>query len=484
MKVGPGDWPQWGGWTGRNNTPRGREHPHRMGHRRPARTSMVRAARLADLRQPGRRQRQGVTSARTTAHGYLSAIPNDVDLGCLLCFDVKTANSSGSTRSEKLPTGRVHDWPAQGICCCAARRRRPRLVRHQPRRSPLPRHRRLSRRRERRPLHQDEEVHRRNDEADVIWDFDMMKELGISQHNMCSCSVTAAGDLLFVSTSNGVDDGHINIPAPDAPSFFAMDKNTGKVLWTDNSPGINILHGQWSSPAYARARRRAAGDLRRRRRLALQLRPARATADGNAKLLWKFDCNPKESPSTSSAAAATRNHIIGTPVIYDGLVYVAVGEDPEHGEGIGHLWCIDPDQARRRQPRAGVQRQGPHQRRSRTSGCRPCVEEDGDFARPNPNSAVVWHYAAHDTERQRQDRLRRDDAPHLSAPWPSRTTSCTSPTSAACSTASTPRPASRTGRYDMLAAAWGSPLIVDDKVYIGDEDGDVTVFKSRHRAGA
>ena len=30
--------------------------------------------------------------------------------------------------------------------------------------------------------------------------------------------------------------------------------------------------------------------------------------------------------------------------------------------------------------------------------------------------------------------------------------------------------------YDMLAAAWGSPLIVDGHVYIGDEDGDVAVF--------
>ena len=29
----------------------------------------------------------------------------------------------------------------------------------------------------------------------------------------------------------------------------------------------------------------------------------------------------------------------------------------------------------------------------------------------------------------------------------------------------------------MLAAAWGSPLIVDDKVYIGDEDGESSVFK-------
>jgi len=30
--------------------------------------------------------------------------------------------------------------------------------------------------------------------------------------------------------------------------------------------------------------------------------------------------------------------------------------------------------------------------------------------------------------------------------------------------------------HDMLAASWGSPLIVDGKVYIGDEDGDITVF--------
>ena len=30
--------------------------------------------------------------------------------------------------------------------------------------------------------------------------------------------------------------------------------------------------------------------------------------------------------------------------------------------------------------------------------------------------------------------------------------------------------------YDMLAAAWGSPVIVEGHVYIGDEDGDVCVF--------
>jgi hypothetical protein len=30
----------------------------------------------------------------------------------------------------------------------------------------------------------------------------------------------------------------------------------------------------------------------------------------------------------------------------------------------------------------------------------------------------------------------------------------------------------------MLAAVWGSPLLVDGKVYLGDEDGDVAVFQA------
>ena len=29
-------------------------------------------------------------------------------------------------------------------------------------------------------------------------------------------------------------------------------------------------------------------------------------------------------------------------MLFEGRVYVGVGEDPEHGEGVGHLWCIDP----------------------------------------------------------------------------------------------------------------------------------------------
>ena len=67
-----------------------------------------------------------------------------------------------------------------------------------------------------------------SDEADVLWRLNMMKQLGTSQHNMASCSVTSAGDLLFVNTSNGVDEGHINLPSPAAPSFVASTRTRAR----------------------------------------------------------------------------------------------------------------------------------------------------------------------------------------------------------------------------------------------------------------
>ena len=32
--------------------------------------------------------------------------------------------------------------------------------------------------------------------------------------------------------------------------------------------------------------------------------------------------------------------------------------------------------------------------------------------------------------------------------------------------------------HDLLAAVWGSPVVVGDKVYIGDEDGDVVIMQA------
>ena len=33
-----------------------------------------------------------------------------------MCFDIKDGKFLWQHSSEKLPTGRVHDWPLQGVC--------------------------------------------------------------------------------------------------------------------------------------------------------------------------------------------------------------------------------------------------------------------------------------------------------------------------------------------------------------------------------
>lgn len=467
MEVKPGDWPQWGGSSKRNNTPQGEKIPTSWDT--DSGENIVWSAQVGSQTYGNPVVANGKVYVGTNnGAGHIERYPATVDLGCLLCFDDETGELLWQHSSEKLPTGRVHDWPLQGICC-----------------SPLVDGDRLwfvTSRGE--VLCLDTEGFRDNEndgpytsesqtselEADVVWRLDMMEELGVSQHNMCSCSVTASGDRLYVVTGNGVDEGHINIPAPNAPSFLVVDKKSGKLIWSDKSPGVNILHGQWASPAVAEL-----GGVNQ------VLFPGgdgwlysfNADAD-KPELLWKFDCNPKESIYLLGGRA-TRNHLIGTPVVYNGHVYIGVGEDPEHGEGIGHFYCIDPTKRGDVSPELVFNKKDPSTPipHKRLQACEPKL---GDFTKPNPNSAVVWHFSKQDANGD--GKIDFEEEMHRT-----------------CGTAAIKDDIlyiadfsgllhcldAKTGKqlwcYDMLAAAWSSPLIVDGHVYIGDEDGDIAIFK-------
>ena len=396
--------------------------------------------------------------------GYLKRYPSKVDLGVLLCFDEETGKFLWQHSSEKLPTGRVNDWEYLGICSTAYVEgnrlwyvtNRDEIVcldtegfRDNKNDGPFK-----------------EEPNQNRDEADVIWKIDMMSMLGASPHNACSCSVTAIGDTLFVSTSNGVDEAHAKISQPNAPSFVAMNKATGEVLWSDKSPGNNIMHGQWSSPA--------GGVLGGVEQIIF------AGGDGwlysfdtkgeggKSKLLWKFDCNPKTSKYMLERA--TRNPLIGSPVIYDGLVYVGVGEDPEHGEGKGHLWCIDPTKRGDVSPTLVFNKANPKVpiAYKRIQACEP---EKGDFERDNDNSALVWHYEGENPKDFEQTMHRtlssvaiKNDL--LFVTDENGMLHCLD---------------AKTGQahwtHDLLATSWSTPLIADNHVYVADTDGDICVFK-------
>ena len=568
LEVGKLDWPQWGGSRLRNNVPEGRgipvdwhpgEFDRETGDWIPDKARNIKwVARLGSQSYGNPVVANGrVFVGTNNGAGYLERYPSRVDLGCLLCFDEQTGKFLWQYSSEKLATGRVHDWPLQGICAstlvdgdrlwCVTNRcevicldidgfydgeddgrsqrefgrlfvvaknddvdadhYRPaltdgKLTAHLRRMfsssgMDISANVRLQTGEEEDRWFFTADVDGRprqfritlegpqklsafklitpddKREADVIWRFDMMAELEVSPHNMSFCSVITDGKRLFVNTANGVNNSHLHIPSPHAPSFMALDRDTGQVLWTDNSPGPNILHGQWSSPTYAVLGGRpqvlfAGGDGW------LYSFDPHGDGQGKSKLLWKFDCNPKDA-KWILGGRGTRSNVTSFPVVYDDLVYVTVGQDPEHGEGVGHLWCISPTKTGDVSPQLVFNIKDPtkpigHKR------LHACEAEKGDFVRDNPNSALVWRYTKHDLNADGEIDFEEEFHRAVGTPAIKDELLYVADFSGLfhCINAKTGVPY---WTYDLLASCWGSPLIVDGKVYIGDEDGEVAVFR-------
>ncbi|HTY62648.1 MAG TPA: PQQ-binding-like beta-propeller repeat protein [Acidobacteriota bacterium] len=335
------------------------------------------------------------------------------DKGVLMCFRESDGQFLWQAVSDKLEA--AFDWPDQGVCSSpAVEGKRLYYVTNRGELVCLDTEGFIDGKNDG-PFQ--EETHKGKTDADIIWKLDMMKELGVSQHNMANSSPAIWGDLVFLETSNGRDENHEKVTAPDAPSFIAVNKNTGKIAWQDNSPGDRILHGQWSSPGLGEV----AGIMQ-------VFFPG---GDGwlygfeaqSGKKLWKFNLNPKDA-----VWPKTLNYVISTPVFQDGHVYLAVGQDPENGGGIGHLYSIDPSKS-------------------------------GDIS----ETGRVWQY----------DKIRRSISTAAIADG-----LLYIPDFAGflhCIDVISGKPY---WTYDMLAAIWGSPLVADGKVYIGNEDGNLVVFQA------
>ncbi len=376
------------------------------------------------------------------------------DKGVLRCYRESDGSFLWQSIHDKLPAGLVNDWPDQGICS-----------------TPVVEGNRVyyvSNRCEvictdteglkdgKNEGVQDEEFKGKND-ADVIWRLDMIKDLNVFPHNLAASSPLIAGDTLFVITSNGVDEGHINIPSPKAPSFLALDKKSGKVKWQSNAPGEKILHGQWSNPTYA-----VINDTPQ------IIFPGgdgwlRAFEPETGKLIWKFDCNPKKS--IWKLAFGTRNNIIATPVVHDIKLYVGVGQDPEHKYGVGHFWCIDLDKATRLGPTAKDNDVSP-------------VNDVFDPKDPaNKDSALAWHYGGLADDKTAEEigrnyifgRTISTAAVHDGLVYIAEEEGYLH-----CLDANTGQ---KYWDHNLgFQQTWGSPYWVDGKVYIGTEGGDMFIF--------
>jgi outer membrane protein assembly factor BamB len=335
------------------------------------------------------------------------------DRGVVMAFREATGEFMWQATFEKLAAGRANDWPFQGIASSP-------LIENgvayftSNRGTVVAADLQGFHDKENDGPFKDEKLTGLHD-MDVVWSFDMIEEVGSFPHNLANSSPVSFQNLIFVSTGNGQDESHVNIPSPKAPAILAIDKTTGKLVWEDNSVEDRILHGQWSTPSVG-----TIGGV---------MQVVHAQGDGwvrgyealTGKKLWEFDTNPKDS-----VWPKTRNEVISTPVIYENVVYISNGQDPEHGEGVGHSYAID-------------------------------ATKRGDITA----SGRLWHY----------DKIRRSistaaikDGLIYLADFSG---------FLHCLDVKTGKPY---WTHDMFAAIWGSPMIIDDKVYLGDEDGDVTVL--------
>jgi outer membrane protein assembly factor BamB/HEAT repeat protein len=181
-----------------------------------------------------------------------------------------------------------------------------------------------------------EEVFKDNAAADIVWQLDM-PALGVFPHEACNSDVLPLGDLLIVGTSNGQNEGHTRVPSPFAPSLIAVNKHSGEVVWSAIGPGGRVLHGNWSSPVAANVNGRmqvlfGGGDGW-----------LRAYDAASGQEIWRFDGNPKDARSLPRPGVFSRSSIIASPVFADGRVFIAMGQSPGHGNAPSLVYAISPN---------------------------------------------------------------------------------------------------------------------------------------------
>ncbi len=378
-------------------------------------------------------------------------VDQPIDKGVLMTFEERTGKFLWQSIHDKLPNGNVTDWPKEGLC--SAPTVEGDYVYYVSNRCTI--------------VCADvngfangndgvqTEKYKDKSDVDIIWEYDLIKSQDVFPHNMSAGCPLIVGDIIYCVTANGVDENHINLPSPLAPSFVAINKKTGALAWKSNLPGKNIMHGQWSNPVY--------GEIDGVKQVIFP------GGDGwlygftpdKGEMLWKFDANPKWAVY-DLGGLGDRNDFIGTPVVHDNKVYIGVGQDPEHSSGIANFYCFAPTK------KGDISKYLEGEKKKNEEG------KDVVTEKPNPNSCEIWRYG--------WDEKRK---------FPPRDFKFGRTMSTACIVDGIVYISelhgyihcldAKTGefywQYDTKSSIWGSPYLVDGKVFLATESGDVFVFK-------
>ena len=366
--AAPNDWPQWGRTMSRNMVaPEGTEVPDRFrAGEFVGATDEIDMAKTENVKWVAKLGSQSYGNPTIAGGRVFLGTNNDGnddprfkgDRSVVLCLDEATGERLWQLNVPKLGTGKISDWEYLGICSSPAVEGDLVYV--------------LTNRCEVACLDVDgmadgndgpfrdegqymagpgqEPFEVTEGDGDILWLTNMIDECGVFPHNITSSSVLIAGERLWVATSNGVDYGHVETPAPFAPSLIVLDKATGALV-AEEASGLSqrILHSNWSSPAYLRTDELELGIFGGPDGVVYAFAPEPVEDEDGYPVLrevWRFDANPPEYRMKDGKPLqyATRNgpsEVLATPVTVGHRVYALIGQDPEHGEGLGNLVCID-----------------------------------------------------------------------------------------------------------------------------------------------
>ena len=226
---GTGDWPMWGGTPDRNMVSDAKGLPTEWDVKTKKNVKWVTTLGSVSYGNPV--VAGGMVFVGTNNDG-LRDPKQPGDRGVLAAFRASDGEFLWQMTHEKLASGRANDWPHQGVAS-----------------SPLVQGDRLYYVSNRAELvcldiqgfrdgendgpFKNEKLASAKD-GDVVWKLDMIAEVGTFPHNLANSSPVPFGDLVYVSTSNGHDEGHVKVPSPSAPALIAVHRATGKLVWQDN----------------------------------------------------------------------------------------------------------------------------------------------------------------------------------------------------------------------------------------------------------
>ncbi|MGH9220849.1 MAG: PQQ-binding-like beta-propeller repeat protein, partial [Vicinamibacterales bacterium] len=147
--------------------------------------------------------------------------------------------------------------------------------------------------------------------------------------------------------------------------------------------------------------------------------------------IWRFDGNPKDAKWLPRPGVLSRGAIIASPVLADDRLFVAMGQEPGHGNGPSFVHALR-------------------------------VNGRGDVT----SSAVLW--TNRDVGRVVGTPVAKDGL--LFVGDVGGTIHCLDAATGAT-----------VWKHETNAAIWGSLVLAADRLYVGNEDGVMTVFRARRQ---